>query len=296
MKRGGLILLVFLVILPVSFAFCGDGVIDGDENCAVCPEDALCLPNEKCVESQCIDKIFPPLFLKVDPLATVVVPKEIASVLNSLYAQPNEFAVCLKGRYASGVYHVTEMEFPNIIGQSEFAVQHAKCGGMGLIASVHSHVDGDCDLSEGDIFVMGQRKEPLMGIVCGVNNFAFYPKTTFSNRLDFLIRDIEDSSSDYFWSLFPWVFSILLVVASIGLAIEREVHHHKKNKDLALSYIEGFSPQERKIVDELLDKKVLNPRKIPKAVFNKLERRRILKQDRYGVVLEKWFWKAVKDL
>ena len=103
MKRGILFLISLIFILPITFAFCGVGLVDPTETCRTCPEDNPCFVDSKCVQDSCISRLVPPLFLKTDPTATIIIPQEIATSLNNKFNEDKEFVSCLKGKYADGI-------------------------------------------------------------------------------------------------------------------------------------------------------------------------------------------------
>lgn len=44
------------VIITSSAPVCGNNIVEGDENCLNCPSDVLCLENQKCDNSLCVEK------------------------------------------------------------------------------------------------------------------------------------------------------------------------------------------------------------------------------------------------
>ncbi len=297
MKRG-LIFLIFIALINLAYAFCGDGVIDPDntETCKTCPQDNPCFVDKRCIQGKCINKLIPPLLIREDPGATVIIPREIAETLNRFLKQPDEFAACLKGQYADGVYQITTIEFPEMTGQSIYAVEHAKCLGINVIATIHSHLDGSCELSKRDIFSFGHKGEPLTAIICGENDFAFYSKLSFTKRMNYLIRDIEYTRLKYFWSLFPWVFSLLLIIILLVLFFEREHMHKKRKKEKAIEVIEKCTSPEKKIINTLLDEGYIHKGELKKNVFESLIKEDIIERKQNRVILKKWFRKAIKKL
>jgi len=296
MKRGIFVFIILILNLGVVYAFCGDGIVDDTETCKTCPQDNPCLVDQRCVQGKCINKLLPPILIKEDYGATIIIPTDIGEILNSLLTQPYEFAACLKGRYAEGRYQITKIEFPEISGQSLYAVEHAKCKGFGTIATVHTHLDGSCELSKADIFSFGQKDEPLTGIICGKNDFALYSKKGLTKRMNYIIRDIEDSRLGYFWILFPWVFSILLIVVLLVLAYERERLRNLRRKDLALFMIEKFSSTEKKMVDNLLEKGSVLKQDIKSNIREKLMKEKIIEESGNKIYLKHWFKKALRGL
>lgn len=297
MKRGLIVLIFLLFTLSTVSAFCGDGLIDDLETCSTCPQDNPCLVDQKCIQDQCVSKLLPPLFLKEDPIATIITPREIANTLNILLDQPHEFAACLKGKYADGIYQITKIEFPEISGQSIYAVEHAKCSRFGTIATIHSHLDGNCDMSKGDIFAFGQKdSEPLTAIICGEGDIAFYSKKSFTKRMNYLIRDIEYSRLNYFWALFPWVFSGLLIIILLVLFYERERIHNLRKKEKALYLIETFTQQEKKLINTLVENQQLNKDRLNKQLISKLTKENLIEEKNNEIHLKHWFKKALKRL
>ena len=50
MKRG-LLFILFLLVIPAIYAFCGDGLVDDEkETCKTCLQDNPCLADEICTE------------------------------------------------------------------------------------------------------------------------------------------------------------------------------------------------------------------------------------------------------
>jgi len=191
---------------------------------------------------------------------------------------------------------ITEIEFPQISGQSIYAVEHAKCRGFNVVATLHSHLDGSCELSSGDIFSFGQKHEPLTAIVCGKNDFAFYSKLSFTKRMNYLIREIENTRLNYFWSIFPWIFSFLLIIVLLILFYERERLHNARKADKAIELIEKFSQQQKAVVNNLIKMKTLGKKDIKKKILETLTKDGIVEERNKKIVLTKWFKKAIKKI
>lgn len=295
MKKGVIFLALSILLVPSVLAICGDHIPDGIENCETCPEDNPCLTDETCVNSYCVPKLIPPFFIKEDPSATVILPSKIADDLNELLLQPYEFVACLHGKYSEGVYQVTKMKIPEITAQGLYAVEHTKCSNFGLISSIHSHLDGNCELSKGDIFEFGKRKEPLMSIMCNENKFSFYSKADFQKSMPYTIMSIEPRTSNI-WFIFPWVLSIILVASLIIVIYEREKIIKKRHKETALALVEKFTSGEKRIVDSLLLGGPIISGETAKKIVKKLVKNDILEVDKDQVRLKKWFRKAVKHL
>ncbi len=228
MKRG-LIILAFFFILPTVLAFCGDGLVDpnGKENCQTCPEDNPCFVDQECREGICASRLVPPLFLKEDPSASIIISKDITNTLNDLYAKnAYEFVACLKGKYADGIYQIDEIEFPDVIEEGHFSIVHVACPRFGTISTIHSHSINNCKLSDIDIFAFGSKNEPTNSIMCGIDNFAFYSRKDFDKRMNYIIRDIQVKNY-YFWFYFPWLLSIILLVI-IGMLFAARFIKRKK--------------------------------------------------------------------
>lgn len=298
MKRGVIFLLALLAVISTVYAFCGDGLVDSDgsETCKTCPQDNPCFVDQRCIQGQCINKLLPPLFLREDPTATIIIPETISETLHSLFQQPYEFAACLKGKYSDGVYQITDIDLPEISAQGVFAVEHAKCRGFGVIATIHSHLDGNCALSQGDLFSFGQKEEPLSAIMCGENDIAFYSKKSFTNRMNYVVRDVGNTRLNYFWTLFPWVFSILLIIILLVLFYERERLHNLRKKDIALGLIEKFTPSKNKVVNTLLLHEKLPKEKVSSRVLQNLVKNKIVEEKDKEIHLKHWFKKALKKL
>ncbi|MFH1591938.1 MAG: hypothetical protein ABIB47_01075 [Candidatus Woesearchaeota archaeon] len=298
MKRGAIFLFAILLVISTAPAFCGDGLVDPDESetCTSCPQDNPCLVDQRCVNNRCINKLIPPLLLKEDPKATIIIPREIAETINSLLNQPHEFAACLEGRYSDGIYQITKIEFPEIAGQGLYAVEHAKCKGLSVIATIHSHLDGNCEMSRADIFNFGQKNEPLAAIICGENDIAFYSKKSFDKRMNYIVREIGDTRLTYFWSLFPWVFSGLLIISLLILFYERERIYNLRKKELAVYLIEKFTSQEKNIINTLVEKGSLKKRKINSSLLLKLTKKDLVEEKNNEIRLRHWFKKALKKI
>ena len=215
-----MLFLSILIFATLISAFCGDGLIDpdGKENCATCPRDSPCNANEQCIEGSCEEKFFPPLFIKEDPEATIIISREIADKLNQLFNSKIEFAACLQGKYGNGVYQITKMKMAKAIEQSSFHIRHEACPKLGTISAIHSHPGGDCKLSETDIFAFGSRDEPTNAVVCGRDNFAFYSREDFNKRMNYIIKDIEYKDNLYIIII---TIGLIIIVAGAVIAYDR---------------------------------------------------------------------------
>jgi len=296
MKRGVLILVFLIFLLPSIYAFCGDGLVDPTENCKTCPEDNPCFVDSKCVEDKCIPRIVPPLFLKTDPSATIIIPQHIADSLNTKFKQDIEFVSCLKGKYADGIYQITKEIEPKIIADSPFHIEHAGCPKIGTIATIHSHVTGLCDPSQGDLFSFGRKNEPFMAITCGENNYAFFSRDLPDQRSSYLIRQIPEKENAYFLFLLPWIFSLILIfILAIYIVYKHKVVENN-NEEVALHFLEEFNQRERKTLNLLIEYGELPKQNIPHSLLLKLRKRNLVKTKGNLIKLEKWFRNALKKL
>ena len=296
MKRGKILILFFLLLLPIAFAFCGDGIVDYSENCGNCPEDNPCFVDDECIENQCIPRIIPPLFIKADPTATIIIPTEIANSLNNKFSQETEFVSCLKGKYADGIYQIREETEPEVLEGSPFHIEHKGCPYIGTIATIHSHLDGNCNPSRADLFSFGRKREPIMAIICGENNFGFYSKADFESRMDYLIRQVPPQENHYIFFFFPWILSIALIIFSVLILYERHRAITKKNREIALNILEEFNKTERKLLNILIEMEQLPRKNIPPSILTKLNQENLIEVRSSIVKLKKWFRDALKGL
>lgn len=57
MKKEVIALLVLLLLIPASYAICGDSIIQAEETCENCPQDVICNSYESCVNEVCQQNI-----------------------------------------------------------------------------------------------------------------------------------------------------------------------------------------------------------------------------------------------
>lgn len=298
MKRGVYLLIVSIFILPITFAFCGDGKVDEDglENCGNCPEDNPCFIDSRCIENTCIPKLIPPLLLKIDPTATIIIPEEIAESINNRFTKETEFVSCLKGKYSDGIYQITKEKQPEIIEDSPFHIEHTGCPKIGTIATIHSHIDGNCVPSSADLFSFGRKKEPIMAIICGENNYGFFSRANPEDKMAYLIREIPEKGNKYLLFFFPWIFSIILLLVLTVFIYQKHKVVAKKNKEIALNMLEEFNRSERKILNILIELGELPRKNIPLSLFTKLNKENLIETRGNVVKMEKWFRDALKGV
>ena len=295
MKRGFLFTLL-LFSLPITIAFCGDGKVDDGENCKACPEDNPCFIDSACIDYICVPRIVPPLFLKLNANSTIIIPKEIAESLNTQFKQETEFVSCLEGKYADGIYQITRETQPKIVENSPFHIEHAGCSRFGTIATIHSHLDGSCTPSREDLFSFGKKREPLLAIVCGENNYGFYSQENFNKKMNYLIRNIPERKNRYVLFYVPWIFSILLIVTLVIVLFGRRKALRSKNKELVLNIMEKFNMSERKILNVLIELGELPRKNIPLGIFTKLNKENIIEIKGTRIKIKEWFRDILKGL
>lgn len=290
------VFLICILLLPISLAFCGDGKIDNTEDCKTCPEDNPCFIDPTCIDHSCISRIIPPLFIKTDAEATIIIPQDIADSLNNRFNQETEFVSCLKGKYAEKIYQVTKETYPNVLEDSPFHIEHTGCPKFGTIATIHSHLDGSCTPSKEDLVSYGRKKEPLMAIICGENNYAFYSQENINKKLNYIIRTIPKKKNYYTLFYFPWIFSLVLIIILIIVLYEKHRILRKKNKEIALNIMEEFNVSERKIMNILIELGELPRKNIPLSIFTKLNKENVIEVKGTIVKLKEWFRNALKEL
>lgn len=295
MKRG-ILLILLILIFPIVYAFCGDGKIDntGLEGCLTCPEDNPCFIDSKCVDNECIQRLIPPIFLKDDPFATIIIPIHIVESLNEKFEKETEFVSCLRGKYADGVYQISKESQPEVLEESSLHIEHTGCPKIGTMATIHSHKDGNCNPSSADLFSFGRKKEPIMVISCGKDNFAFYSRADPEVRMNYLVRDVPEKENSYFLFYFPWFFSSVLIIV-IGIIIYRK-HKviEKKNKEIAINTIGEFTRKERKLLNILIEIGELPRKAISSTLFIKLNKENLIETKGEIVKIKKWFRDALK--
>ncbi len=117
---------------------------------------------------------------------TAILDRRVAETLNLMFeSHDTEFVACLEGYVKrSGDVVISGITSTKIVETDENSVVFVPCSGS-TIGSIHNHRSGSCSLSKGDAFSFGgQEKEPVAGIICGVNKYAFYTRDDVSSSLN----------------------------------------------------------------------------------------------------------------
>jgi hypothetical protein len=142
----------------------------------------------------------------------VSIPASLVTFLNEKYSSTSdEFVVCLNGDVVGGVVVVDSWTLPKITFANESVVLSEACFRSNNLLSfvekyvlgfdrsrisLHSHpVSGGCGLSGTDIFSFGVRSardlHGATGIICGVDELAFYTENNFDKAISLSIRQNE---------------------------------------------------------------------------------------------------------
>jgi len=114
---------------------------------------------------------------------TVYIPQEYLTIWNHRYeSERTEFLYCLYGQVREDGYIITDITTTDIISHSEESISYISCDRTrNYLGNIHSHPQPEsrfyratCELSNQDLFTFGKENQLLTGVMCGVNQFAFY--------------------------------------------------------------------------------------------------------------------------
>jgi proteasome lid subunit RPN8/RPN11 len=136
------------------------------------------------------------MFLTQSPIETyryltqppqVIFDERILRFLEHKFAsETHEYVYCLYGTIDNEVYTITRIEEPQIYMQSETMLLHAPCEKRPeLIAQIHSHPNGQCDLSTQDKKIFQIDQIPIHGIQCDTDFFGLYTLQDMEHSLSY---------------------------------------------------------------------------------------------------------------
>lgn len=116
----------------------------------------------------------------------IEVKQSIIDELSNKYVSSEDIEVvyCLDGYRNNNVVRITGIYEPEVIQATGNQVIFLSCTGVSNVGTIHKHPSEICDLSREDTFVFGKTNDLLMGIVCGQDNFVFFPPTDLNNGIN----------------------------------------------------------------------------------------------------------------
>jgi len=117
---------------------------------------------------------------------SVTLTQSQVDFLNNEFIKANserEIGFCLNGKVENNNLIIEEILIPKetlTIGDSFIAI---KCS-LTAEAIIHSHPNGDCSLSLRDAYTFGITRGVTDGIICGVNDIAFYSSNDLENSVE----------------------------------------------------------------------------------------------------------------
>lgn len=108
---------------------------------------------------------------------TIYLPQDLVEKTTVLFENSEkEWLVCL---YGTEDFHVTDYKIPYFVERTSEHIVRSPCNKESLIGTLHNHNSDDeysCYLSSDDVYSWGSSGYPLMGVICGEGEYAFYSK------------------------------------------------------------------------------------------------------------------------
>lgn len=107
-------------------------------------------------------------------VTSVVLHPDVAQTMNEKYDPELEIAGCLFGTKTDGVVFVDEVKYPADQDRQSHSVEYGRCTGLNVVGMYHTHPEGDCLMSDIDIYNFGRSDLPFAGVMCGLDQLVFF--------------------------------------------------------------------------------------------------------------------------
>lgn len=111
-----------------------------------------------------------------EPAQAIYIPEKLVDTFGSKFkTDTSEFRFCLFGKHYKDGILITDYYQPIVTSTSPEGIEAMPCGfdSLGLI---HSHPNGACGLSYGDISTLGKSSDLIMGSICSEKYYYFVTK------------------------------------------------------------------------------------------------------------------------